>query len=218
MRWTAVVPGSGVGNARGRLGPQRNRAAPLAGEAAWTQLQASDAAAADAAALAARSEDDEAAAAADAAPPGAIGEHAPPAPEVAVPTWGNYTATLYADARIIRVPPTFLATSHEWDRITDYADNIQAFAEIFREFGPSPILRMGGASQDFLTEPPKKEIWWAGDLVGRRARARGVPWRAGGQALQAAGGEARRPTQGRRPAWCGRPGSDGCATSCWTRL
>jgi hypothetical protein len=140
----------------------RRPPSPLAGEEAWAQLQADDAAAvADA-----EAEADAAAAAADAAPPGAIGEHAPPAPDTAVPTWGTFTATLHADARIIRVPATFLATSHEWDRITDYADNIRAFAEIFKEFGPSPILRMGGASQDFLTEPPKKEIWCAATVGG----------------------------------------------------
>jgi hypothetical protein len=80
----------------------------------------------------------------------------------------------------MHVPETFLATSHEWDRITDYADNLEAFASVFREFGPSPILRMGGASQDFLTEPPRKEIW-----CGRGgARGGGLGFGAGRQGLQ----------------------------------
>ncbi|GBF97376.1 hypothetical protein Rsub_11023 [Raphidocelis subcapitata] len=75
--------------------------------------------------------------------------------------WQTFAAEVHAGSPVMRVPETFLATSHEWDRITDYADNLEAFAPIFREFGPSPILRMGGASQDFLTEPPRREIWEA---------------------------------------------------------
>ena len=84
---------------------------------------------------------------------------APPAPVRPVPAWANFTAAVFAGDKVRRVPETFLATSHEWDRIMDYADNIEAFTAIFKEFGPSPILRMGGASQDFLKEPPPKEIW-----------------------------------------------------------
>jgi hypothetical protein len=70
-----------------------------------------------------------------------------------------FRADIMSDARVSQVPPTFLATSHEWDRISDYANNIDAFGSIFKELGPSPILRMGGASQDFLVEPPPEEIW-----------------------------------------------------------
>jgi len=81
------------------------------------------------------------------------------APAAVSASWPTFSATVMSDAKVMKVPATFLATSHEWDRITDYADNMDAFKPIFQEFGPSPILRMGGASQDFLTEVPKKEIW-----------------------------------------------------------
>jgi hypothetical protein len=76
------------------------------------------------------------------------------------------------DAKAARVPDTFLATSHEWDRITDYADALDAFKNVFAEFGPSPILRMGGASQDFLTEPPPAAIWQALAKMHREFNAR----------------------------------------------
>ncbi|KAI8474854.1 MAG: hypothetical protein J3K34DRAFT_406796 [Monoraphidium minutum] len=72
----------------------------------------------------------------------------------------------------MRVPPTFLATSHEWDRISDYAHNLEAFTEIFKVFGPSPILRMGGASQDKMKAAPKKETWLAMAAMHRSFNAR----------------------------------------------
>jgi len=82
-----------------------------------------------------------------------------PAPKAPVKEWKWFSTTPRPDEPETRVPATFLATSHEWDRLTDYTNNLEAFRSIFREFGPSPILRLGGASQDFLKEPPPKEIW-----------------------------------------------------------
>jgi hypothetical protein len=61
-----------------------------------------------------------------------------------------------------RVPEHFLATSHEWTRLTDYGgDSAAAWAEIFKVLGPSPVLRIGGATQDKLIDPPKDETWVA---------------------------------------------------------
>ena len=61
-----------------------------------------------------------------------------------------------------RVPEGFLATSHEWTRLTDYGgENAAAWAEIFKVLGPSPVLRIGGATQDKLIDVPKDETWVA---------------------------------------------------------
>jgi hypothetical protein len=100
-----------------------------------------------------------------------------PAPAYPVQSWGWYQTTPLLSEPGVRVPHTFLATSHEWDRMSDYANNLDAFGSIFKELGPSPILRMGGASQDFLTDPPKPEIWWV--QPARRAGAAGKRGRGG---------------------------------------
>lgn len=104
-----------------------------------------------------------------------------PAPKDPVSGWGWFQATPVPSESYSRVPATFLATSHEWDRMTDYANNIGAFKAIFKELGPSPIIRMGGASQDFLTDPPPKEIWQALQTLHRELNASfiiGLPlWR-----------------------------------------
>lgn len=84
---------------------------------------------------------------------------APPAPSTAPSDWKWYEATPKPGEPGTRVPATFLATSHEWDRMTDYTNNVAAFKEIFKEFGPSPILRIGGASQDFLQTMPPQQLW-----------------------------------------------------------
>jgi hypothetical protein len=53
-----------------------------------------------------------------------------------------------------RVPETFLSTSHEYNRIHDYGDEriVHAWAEVFKMLSPSPIIRVGGASQDKMTQ------------------------------------------------------------------
>jgi hypothetical protein len=46
--------------------------------------------------------------------------------------------------------------------MTDYAGvNLAAWTEIFKLLGPSPVLRIGGASQDAMTEVPGPEVWAA---------------------------------------------------------
>lgn len=72
-----------------------------------------------------------------------------------------------------RVPEHFLATSHEWTRIVDYGgESAAAWAEIFKSLGPSPVLRIGGATQDKLVDPPKDETWAALAQVQKLANAR----------------------------------------------
>jgi hypothetical protein len=72
-----------------------------------------------------------------------------------------------------RVPEHFLATSHEWTRIVDYGgESAAAWAEIFKSLGPSPVLRIGGATQDKLVDPPKDETWVALAQVQKLTNAR----------------------------------------------
>jgi hypothetical protein len=83
----------------------------------------------------------------------------PPAPAQPVAGWATVASVVESKAKLTRVPQTFLATSHEWDRMMDYANNVAAFKNIFREFGPSPIIRVGGATQDRMVGQPATEIW-----------------------------------------------------------
>lgn len=78
------------------------------------------------------------------------------------PNWPTaYGTVKFRDGKT-RVPETFLATSHEWTRLTDYGgENAAAWAEIFKSLSPSPVLRIGGATQDKLVDPPKDETWIA---------------------------------------------------------
>lgn len=72
-----------------------------------------------------------------------------------------------------RVPNHFLATSHEWTRLVDYGgESAAAWAEIFKTLGPSPVLRIGGATQDKLIDPPKDETWVALAQVQKLTNAR----------------------------------------------
>jgi hypothetical protein len=52
------------------------------------------------------------------------------------------------------VPDTFLSTSHEYNRIHDYGDEriVKAWAEVFKMLSSTPIIRVGGASQDKMTQ------------------------------------------------------------------
>jgi hypothetical protein len=48
-----------------------------------------------------------------------------------------------------KLSDTFLATSHEYSRIFDYGEEyIHAWANVFSKLSSSPIIRVGGASQD----------------------------------------------------------------------
>jgi hypothetical protein len=95
-------------------------------------------------------------------------KYATPPPTEPVASWKTFSAGVETADKLARVPGTFLATSHEWDRIPDYANNLPAFKNVFREFGPSPIIRMGGASQDRMPDVPSKEIWCAAQLTSGR--------------------------------------------------
>lgn len=86
--------------------------------------------------------------------------------------WGNFSATIDPTAQMGRVPDAFLGTSHEWTRITDWGRNVRAFANIFKTMGPSPILRIGGASQDAMLTPPSKETWDALVAIQKAANVR----------------------------------------------
>ena len=82
------------------------------------------------------------------------------APSNPVQGWGQFTSSVDPKmAKGTRIPNSFLGTSHEWTRLTDWGDNLPAFTEIFRHLGPNPILRLGGASQDKMTVPPKREVY-----------------------------------------------------------
>lgn len=78
------------------------------------------------------------------------------------PNWPTAVGVVKFNDGQRRVPDHFLATSHEWTRLTDYAgDSTAAWAEIFKVLGPSPVMRIGGATQDKLIDPPKDETWVA---------------------------------------------------------
>lgn len=58
-------------------------------------------------------------------------------------------------------PSSSAATSHEWTRIADWGANLPAFTNVFSTFGPQPLLRIVGASQDSLKAVPPPETWKA---------------------------------------------------------
>jgi hypothetical protein len=74
-----------------------------------------------------------------------------------------------------RVLPNFLGTSHEWGRLYEYArtgETLEAFAAIFRELGPNPVLRIGGRSQELLKGPPSDGEFEALRALSSKAGAR----------------------------------------------
>jgi hypothetical protein len=77
-------------------------------------------------------------------------------------SWPTAQATVSPSSRGRQIPKAFLATSHEWLRMTDYGgENVQAFANIFKMLGPQPVLRIGGSSQDLMADLPGPEVWAA---------------------------------------------------------
>lgn len=77
-------------------------------------------------------------------------------------SWPTAYAAIWGSNKGIAIPQGFLATSHEWKRMTDYGgDNVQAFANIFKMLAARPVLRIGGSSQDLMTELPGPETWTA---------------------------------------------------------
>lgn len=77
------------------------------------------------------------------------------------PSWQTAQATVSTSKNWGRVPETFLATSHAWVRIHDYADDrmAHAWANIFNTISPSPIIRVGGADQDRMAQAPSQSTW-----------------------------------------------------------
>jgi hypothetical protein len=61
------------------------------------------------------------------------------------------------------VPETFLATSHEYTRIFDYGNtkSVAAWGNVFGMLSSSPIIRVGGASQDRMLQAPGEDVWLA---------------------------------------------------------
>lgn len=149
-------------------------------------------------------------------------EYSKPPPDKPVPKWGTFRAEVLAGVRQMRVPGTFLGTSHEWTRMADYANNIEGFRNVFREFGPSPIIRLGGASQDKMSEMPEPAIWCAPrDLVWVFGRGRGRRARVGpcGGAAPASGRRRRVDVEERARGRCGarKRASAPARTLTWAR-
>ena len=68
--------------------------------------------------------------------------------------------TIYVDQDSIGrfVPASFIGISREYTNESVYWDrNMEAFGAILDVLGPSPIVRLGGASQEALTAPPTPE-------------------------------------------------------------
>ncbi|WIA13252.1 hypothetical protein OEZ85_006841 [Tetradesmus obliquus] len=88
-------------------------------------------------------------------------------------TWPTAIASVWPANTGVRIPEQFLATSHEWKRITDYTGpTFEAWAGIFKKLGPSPIIRIGGASQDAMTEVPGPETWVSLEKLQRATNCR----------------------------------------------
>jgi hypothetical protein len=89
------------------------------------------------------------------------------------PNWPTAVGVIKFRETQRRVPETFLATSHEWTRLTDYGgQSADAWAEIFRTLSPSPVLRIGGATQDKLIHVPKDETWVALQQLQKKTNTR----------------------------------------------
>jgi hypothetical protein len=73
----------------------------------------------------------------------------PPPPE---PKKGQLTLDIQPEAFVQAVPPSFVGVSREWTPFVWYDENLDAFEKVFAQLGPSPILRIGGATQEGLTK------------------------------------------------------------------
>lgn len=91
-----------------------------------------------------------------------------------VAAWPTATVSVSSGSSARRVPETFLSTSHEYNRIHDYGDerNVASWAEVFKMLSPSPIIRVGGASQDKMTQVPDDATWKALKLLQQKTNAR----------------------------------------------
>jgi hypothetical protein len=91
-----------------------------------------------------------------------------------IAAWPTTSATVTTSQMGLPVSDTFLATSHEYTRIADYGDPRMAHAwgAIFKMMAPSPIIRIGGASQDAMTKVPGPEVWKALKLIQKNTNCR----------------------------------------------
>ena len=70
----------------------------------------------------------------------------------------NWTVYVDADTLGRFVPQSFIGISREYTNESVYWDrNLDAWGAILDVLGPSPIVRIGGASQEALTAPPTPE-------------------------------------------------------------
>jgi hypothetical protein len=74
-----------------------------------------------------------------------------------------------------KAEPNLLAISREWDNLEQYTQTdeaLQAFSYLFLQLGPSPVMRVGGRSQEVLTAVPPLSAFVAmrtlRDAVGMR--------------------------------------------------
>jgi hypothetical protein len=75
----------------------------------------------------------------------------PPSPPPG-PKQGALTMDISPDTFVQAVPPSFIGVSREWTPYVFFDENLDAFERVFAQLGPSPILRIGGATQDGLTK------------------------------------------------------------------
>jgi hypothetical protein len=75
----------------------------------------------------------------------------PPSPPPG-PKQGALTMDISPDTFVQAVPPSFIGVSREWTPYVFFDENLDAFERVFSQLGPSPILRIGGATQDGLTK------------------------------------------------------------------
>jgi hypothetical protein len=80
---------------------------------------------------------------------------APPPP---VPPTGSLTVSVDTAALTTFVPPSFLGISREYGDEVFWDRNLAAFENIFDVLGPAPVIRIGGASQDALTQVGEGEL------------------------------------------------------------
>ena len=110
------------------------------------------------------------------------------APAAPVPGWGQLTVVVDPTVKGTSLPPTgtFLGTSHEWRRLTDWSANLPAFASIFRQYGRQPVIRLGGASQDAMPDAPNEDTWRSIAALARAVDAKvivGLPLYQPGKAV-----------------------------------
>ncbi|WIA18946.1 hypothetical protein OEZ85_003615 [Tetradesmus obliquus] len=78
----------------------------------------------------------------------------PPPPPPPVEQRASLTVDIQPDSFTGGVPASFLGISREWTQAVWWDKNLPAFGNIFDVLGPAPVIRIGGASQEALLQPP----------------------------------------------------------------